>query len=72
MEITKTTKVDWTPCDVRNPKKPGFYLVTKILAEDTKPFTCKEYYHPTTGWADNEFGTNVIAWAPKIEPYKPM
>lgn len=72
----KTTKIDWIPCSEKQPSHAGYYLVTKRLLKDSKPFVTKEYFmigsgHGGRGWADNEYGTKVIAWAPRIEPYKP-
>ena len=67
----KTTKIEWIPCSKKLPVHPGFYLVTKKLRDNTKPFVTKEYFQTGAGWVDSEYGTKVLAWAPKIEPWKP-
>ena len=60
----------WIPCKEDLPKKAGFYLVTKKLHKGMKPLVCKEYFEPSKGWADLGNGATVLAWMPKIEPWK--
>ena len=58
----------WIPCKIKQPKKTGFYWVTKKLCD--KNFVSKEFFNTSKGWIDKEHGEDVIAWMPLIEPYK--
>ena len=68
--IEEAEKTSWIPCKEELPKKAGFYLVTKKLQKGMKPLVCKEYFEPSKGWADLGNGSSVLAWMPKIEPWK--
>ena len=62
-------KVNWIPMDVKQPSKPGQYLVTHYSKGD------KEYTIDIDDWDDlGEFwelcGDSVTAWAELPEPYR--
>lgn len=60
---------EWIPCVKMQPKKAGYYHVTKILFKGAPPIVGKEYFHPSSGWADSEHGETVIAWRHKLKPW---
>lgn len=66
--IEELEQSTWIPCNIKQPKKTGFYWVTKKLCD--KNFISKEFFNVSKGWVDKEHGKNVIAWMPLIEPYK--
>lgn len=60
-------KIKWTE---GTPKKPGEYLVT--VYAPGKYYVRMDYWLGKLGWYSYGKGyTQVIAWAPSPEPYKP-
>ena len=60
---------EWIPCAVRQPKRPGMYLVTKRQSSGEPQLTIGSY-SAEFGWSGNGNFKDVVAWMQLPEIYE--
>ena len=62
---------DWIPVCERNPDRADWYFVTEVLdTVNHDRIVTEAFYNAGTGWCTNDSRSMVVAWMPKISPYR--